>query len=215
MKRFLIVLVLLPGLALAQDLDDQLGNKSQSNIIIYDSSRVTVGEEFTGDIFEQDYTAETVRQQYAPPKWETRKGVEEAAKAYFLKKEAYNRCKEAGDKRGMEKLARQMKSLSRKLSNFKEEQKARDEAQNKRLNNQKELLDKHEKQLNGDKGVVGRLGTAESDVATLQREMDAITPSIASVDRKFNAVTWWLLVLTLIVIIGFTRRYWLPQRGEN
>lgn len=148
---------------------------------------------------------------HQPPPWETREGVEVAARNYFEAKNQYNECRHRGDKPGMARAAKRMRTHSNALAAFKKQQAARDKAQDARLDAHSNLVWKHESQLNGKGGLNDRQGKTEKRVKTLEEEMDAVTPAIAGINGRFDGLTWWVLILTLIVMIGFGRRYWIHR----
>lgn len=153
--------------------------------------------------------------QQVPPAWETREGIEAHVRAsahgYFQAKNEFNVCRHRGDNTGMAKAAQRMRAYSSALTAFKKQQAARYKAQDQRLDVHSNLVWKHESQLNRKGGINDRLGKTEKDVKTLKDEMDAVTPAIAGINGKFDGLTWWVLILTLIVLIGFGRRYWVHR----
>ncbi|MCR4277879.1 MAG: hypothetical protein NUV85_02570 [Candidatus Berkelbacteria bacterium] len=139
------------------------------------------------------------------PAWETREGIERAARHYFESKQEYNTCRGRSDNAGMRRAEASMARFSRQLAEFKKQQATRDKAQDKRLDKHSELVWKHESQLNGkEDGLVPR-------VKKLEEDMKAATPAIAGINGKFDGLTWSVLVLTLVVLVGFSRRYWIHR----
>jgi hypothetical protein len=226
-----VLVLLLPGIVLAQDFDQTLGGQStqsgQGNeITIHDPERATIG---TSEDEGQDAQTRVIRfgddqpvQQ--APKWETREGLEEAAKAYFTAKKDYNDAKARKNTAGMrdaaarmDRFSRQIKELKEELKTFKEEQAARDLAQDELIDATANSINALNGQINDPGGIESRLKETETKAGRLEDEMnDIVTPAIAGVDRKFNTIYWWLAFLTVILIIGFGRRYWLnPRPGSN
>ncbi len=137
----------------------------------------------------------------AAPLWETRDGLEEVAKSYYEQKQAYNACRNRGDTSGMRRAEQQMVQLASQLAAFQKNQGHRDHSQDIRLNKHSELVWKHESELNNSQnGLMKRVGD-------LERDSNASLPIINGFTGKLNGITLWLLILTIILIIGFARRF--------
>lgn len=211
MLLFVIALVVGSASAFAQSVDELGG--ANPPVTSTDPVGTDVGDGQVGQSQQPDLPISQ------PPTWETRQGVEVAARNYFEAKAEYISCRCRGDKPGMARAAKRMKTHSSALAAFKKQQAARDAGQDARLDKHSELVWKHETQINGRNGIKDRLGKVEGDVKSLKDkdikdlkdEMDKASLAIGGIDGKFDGLTFWLLVLTLIVIVGFGRRYWINR----
>lgn len=212
MKRFIgpfLLLMFLIGAAMASE------DPTTRALATTDADIIVSDENETSNIIVEDADATPTPKQvqtHSEPVWETRAGIEQVARAYFEAKNDYRVCKQRGDSRGMKAASVKMKSCSNALANFKKKQAERDKKQDGRLDVHSTLVWKHEKQLNGKNGVIKRLDTVE-------KELDMVAPAIAGIDTKFDAIAWWLIGLTVgliiaivIMIVGFLRRFEILSR---
>ncbi len=136
------------------------------------------------------------------------------ANNYFEAKGDYIRACNCGDKVRAHRARTRMVNYQTLIDEFKKSQAARDNAQDKRLDAHSSLAWKHESQLNGKNGLESRVKTLQNGQAGHEKRLKAMETegdnfALLNLPARLNYHTWWLLALTLIVLIGFIRRYWI------
>lgn len=213
----IIVTVALAPLTMAQGIDDTPQDKVPGVTLTGENDR-NDQQEHHGSNDPQRVVVDVNVNVKTDPRWLTREGVEETAKAYFEGKRQFVQCRNRGDGAGMRKAQAQMREMNSRLDAYKKAQAKIDNGQDAKisdlgtkvsdLNGRVSTL---ETSVNGDGkkelGLTKRVQELETENETYA--LSGVPERLATAERSIS--TNWILTLGTLVlcVIGFL---WRPRR---